>query len=123
MNYIEKQAETSLETVLLVCIEQLHYRSSFNPAFYRDLSCFAEPDRLLSEYMQIFREKCIAYFLKGETEGDFISGQNYELMATILTEQLNDFETAYKEAMIIVIIYGVCTEGGCERLKRLIQWE
>ncbi|MDR2916711.1 MAG: TetR/AcrR family transcriptional regulator [Tannerella sp.] len=119
---IKKRAESSLEVVVLSCIEQLYYIKSYSPVFFSDLKFYAGPDKQWRRYRQDFRKMCMDHFEKGVIDGDFLSDQNYELISAMITEQSGSFNIEFQETMILTIIRGACTETGRNKLRRFM-WQ
>lgn len=123
MEYIRVCSKSALEIILLSSINLLNYCSSFCPAFHRDISRFTTIYTRWKSYLQRFQERCMADFLRGVTEKDFLSGQNYELISTMLADQLECPKRKYQPMMVLTLVRGVCTEKGSVKLDKLLERE
>ena len=121
VEFIHERCESSIEIIVLSYMSVFCHDSSFCAAFHKDLPHYPAAYGQWINFRQTFRERCTADFLNGVTEGDFLPGQNYELISTMLTDQLNNLKTEYQRAMILTIIRGVCTDNGNKKIDTLME--
>ena len=123
MEYIRVSSKSALESILLSCTNLYNYCSSFCPAFHRDITRFTTIHNRWKSYLQRFQKRCMADFIRGTTENDFLPGQNYELISFMLTDQLEYPKKKYQPTMVVTLIRGVCTEKGSAKLDKLLERE
>jgi len=113
----EDDAQNSLEALILGMANMYHYRSSFCPAFFRDLQRYIDAqDMVLSSKIRL-HDLYMKYFKQGIEEGFFQSSFEYEAIASLFTEHLGDWDNIQQPYIIITFLRGVCTEKGIEVLN------
>lgn len=113
----EEEAQNALEALLISMSNMFHYRSSFCPAFFRDVQRYMEAnDMVLSTKIKI-HDLYMKYFRQGIDEGFFQSCFEYEVIASLFIEQLGDWDNIQQPYIILTFLRGVCTEKGIEVLN------
>jgi len=113
----EEEAQNSLEALILSMANMFHYRSSFCPAFFRDVERYSEAqDSVLSTKTKL-HDLYMKYFRKGIDEGFLQSNFEYEAIASLFVEQLGDWDNIQQPYIILTFLRGVCTEKGLEVLN------
>lgn len=112
----EEEAQNPLEALIMVMFNMYHYRSSFCPAFFRDVQRYLEAqDRVLSTKAKL-HDLYMKYFEQGIEKGYFQPTFEYEAIASLFIEQLGDWDNIQQPYLILTFLRGVCTEKGLEVL-------
>lgn len=113
----DKEAGNPLERLILNMSNMYHYRSSFCPAFFRDLQRYPDAqDRFIDEKSTL-QKLYVKYFREGVEEGYFQGDFEYETIASLFTEQLGDWNNVQQPYIIITFLRGICTEKGLNVLN------
>jgi len=112
----EAEAQNSLEALILSMANMFHYRSSFCPAFFRDVERYAEAQDMVMSTKVRMHDMYMKYFRQGIDEGFFQSCFEYEAIASLFVEQLGDWDNIQQPYIILTFLRGVCTDKGIEVL-------
>ena len=113
----EQEAQNPLEALILGLSNMYHYRSSFCPAFFRDVEKYMEAQDMVQASKIRMHNLYMKYFKQGIEEGYFQPNYEYEAIASLFTEQLGDWDNLQQPYLILTFLRGVCTEKGVEVLN------
>lgn len=116
----EEEAQNSLESLILGMSNMYHYRSSFCPAFFRDIQRYAEAQEMVLSTKIKQHDLYMKYFAEGIKEGYFQPDFEYEVIASLFIEQLGDWDNIQQPYIILTFLRGICTEKGIEVLNSFV---
>lgn len=123
VDYVEARSLTGLEVIWFSCKILHDCYASYCQAFKRDILKYPETKSYWDDYIGTLTAKCANNLRKGVLEGDFLSGNEYELVALMFTEQVWKLNPEYQLPMIISVLRGFCTIAGSENLDRIINMD
>lgn len=113
-----EEAQNPLEALILSMADMYHYRSTFCPAFFRDMQRYTEAQSmLLSTKIRVY-DLYMKFFGQGMAEGYFQKGFEYETIASLFVEQLGDWDNVHQSHIMLTFLRGMCTGKGLEALDR-----
>lgn len=114
---IEQDAHNPLEIILLTISDMNHYRSNFCPAFFKDIQQFNEPYEKMNNFKASLHERYMMHFQQGVDEQYFLADYKYEPFASLLVDQLGNWNNVQQPSIILAFVRGICTSKGAEALN------
>lgn len=108
----EYETQNPMEKMILNLSDMHHYRSSFCPAFFRDLQQDPEMQSLMLSNKDKLHRLYMKYFDQGIKEGYFQPTFEYEPIASLFIEQMGDWNNIQQPYIILTFLRGVCTKKG-----------
>jgi len=115
----ERQAEDSMESILIISADLFSHFSTYCPAFYKDLRHYPGASEYLTSFFGALRDRFVFLFREGVMEGNFLPDKNYEYIASLFTEQVGRVGEKFQWTILTTLLRGVCTEKGIEKLNHL----
>ncbi|NDV66602.1 TetR/AcrR family transcriptional regulator [Bacteroides sp. 224] len=114
----EKEANSPIELLMLTLTDMFHYNANFCPAFFKDVQRFQEAyDKLVSFRIEL-HQLYMSYFHKGIEEGYFLPDFEYESIAALLVDQVNNWKNMQQPYIMLAFLRGICTKKGMEELNQ-----
>jgi AcrR family transcriptional regulator len=125
---IEKQTNNPVGLIVSLAIKMSRYRSSYCPAFYKDIMHFYNANLRLNAIYNRIRNQFAVYFNDGVEDGFFLQERNYELIAYVLMEQMilqsqSRISSLHRSTVFITFLRGLCTQKGLLMLEELLPSE
>lgn len=121
---LEKQIHHPVNRIVSLTIKMNRYRSSYCPAFYKDIVQFENANLKLNETYGHIRKRFTGYFEEGVKQGFFLPNHNYEVMTYLLIEQMvveskSRMSSLHRSTAFFTFLRGLCTEKGLWILEQL----
>jgi AcrR family transcriptional regulator len=114
---IERRTQNPVERLVRLTNVINRYRASFCPAFYKDVVCFHNANLKLNVIYRRIRERLVDCFNDGREKGLFLPERNYEVIASVLMEQVvlqhqGQVSPPHRSTAFQAFLRGLCTEKG-----------
>ncbi|MDR0394096.1 MAG: TetR/AcrR family transcriptional regulator [Tannerella sp.] len=114
---LERQTKNPVGRLVSLTKKINLYRASYCPAFYKDIVCFHNANLKLNVICRRMRDQLAACFNDGVEEGFFLPERNYEVIASILMEQMilqsrGRISVPHRSTAFFTFLRGLCTEKG-----------
>lgn len=119
----ENDVQNAMEAMIVCWSNMLHYRSSFCPAFFKDIQQDTETQNMMLSAKDKLHDLYMGYFKQGIKEGYFQSAFEYETIASLFIEQLGALNKIQQPHIILTFLRGVCTDKGIEVLDRFVPYK
>lgn len=128
LDEIDKQTSNPLESVVLLTMKISKHKSSYCPAFYRDIMQFQDASLKLKEIYARLQKIFVDYLNAGVKKGFFRRECSYEVVDYIFMEQVvlqnrSKISSLHQATMFFTFLRGVCTEKGIIALEELVPRE
>lgn len=125
---VEKQSKNPMESIVFLTVKINRHRSSFCPAFYKDIQHFYNANIKLNVVYERVRNRITEYFKDGVERGLFLPERNYDFMTSIFMEQMiiqnkSRISSLHRKTMFFTFLRGLCTEKGISVLEVLVPAE
>lgn len=110
------ESSESLETIVLICKAISGHLTTVCPAFFKDMGRYEYADKVIEQRKIEILNLTKILLQRGVKEGDVIENVNFELIMSILIEQLHT-RSDNNASIIITMLRGICTEQGMKKLE------
>ncbi|MDR2916437.1 MAG: TetR/AcrR family transcriptional regulator [Tannerella sp.] len=128
LDEVEKQSKNPMELIVSLTIKINQHRSSYCPAFYKDIQHFYNANIKLNAVYERVRNRIADYFKDGVEKGLFLPECNYDFITHVFMEQMviqnkSRISLLHRKTVFFTFLRGLCTGKGISVLEELIPAE